>query len=148
MLEAHGGVAFTASHNPFEDNGIKLFSSTGMKFPDTWEAEIEQRLHGLDVAPRAHRQHIGRLVDYDRAEADYVDFLCRGFPLDLSGMTIALDCAHGATFRVAPRVFRRLGARVVGTGASPTGININEGVGALFPEVLQRWVKKRHAAIG
>jgi phosphoglucosamine mutase len=70
------------------------------------------------------------------------------FPLDLSGMTIALDCAHGATFRVAPRVFRRLGAKVVSTGVAPTGTNINDGVGALFPEVLQGWVRQRGAAVG
>jgi phosphoglucosamine mutase len=148
VLEAHGGVAFTASHNPFEDNGIKLFSSTGTKFPAAWETEIEGRLADRDIAPRARRQHIGRLISYDRAEADYVDFLCRCFPLDLLGVTIALDAAHGATYRVAPRVFRRLGARVVAIGVSPTGTNINAQVGALYPEALQRWAQKRRASIG
>jgi phosphoglucosamine mutase len=147
-LDAQGGVVFTASHNPFEDNGIKLFTSTGTKFPTAWEAEIEGRLIGSDRAPRARREHIGRLVTYDRAETDYVDFLCRCFPLDLGGMTIALDCAHGATYRVAPKVFRRLGARVTTMGASPTGANINERVGALYPEGLQTCVTKRGASIG
>ncbi|MGH7334574.1 MAG: phosphoglucosamine mutase [Candidatus Rokuibacteriota bacterium] len=147
-LQAHGGVAFTASHNPFEDNGIKLFASTGTKFPDAWELEIEQRLGDRDLAPRARRQHIGRLISYDRAEADYVNFLCRCFPLDLHGMIIALDGAHGATYRVAPMVFRRLGARVVAMGVSPTGTNINAKVGALYPEALQRWAPTRHATIG
>jgi phosphoglucosamine mutase len=147
-LGAHGGVAFTASHNPFHDNGIKLFSSEGLKFPDAWEAEIESRLAGEDGAPRARRAEIGRLVAYDRAETYYVDFICRALPLDLGGMTIALDCAHGATYRVAPRIFRRLGARVVSLGTRPTGTNINDGVGALHPDLLSRRVKARGAAIG
>jgi phosphoglucosamine mutase len=147
-LDAHGGVAFTASHNSFEDNGIKLFSSEGVKFPDAWEAEIEARLAERDIAPRARRADIGRLIAYGRAEAFYIDFICRCFPLDLSGMTIALDCAHGATFRVAPRIFKRLGARVVAMGARPTGTNINDGVGALYPEVLQGFMKSRRATVG
>ena len=147
-LQAHGGVAFTASHNPFEDNGIKLFASTGTKFPDAWELEIEERLGDRDIAPRARRQHIGRLINYDRAESDYINFLCRCFPLDLHGMTVALDAAHGATYRVGPMVFRRLGARVVAMGVSPTGTNINAKVGALYPEELQRWAPTRGATIG
>jgi phosphoglucosamine mutase len=147
-LDAHGGVAFTASHNPFEDNGIKLFSSQGTKFPDAWEAEIEERLGQQDIAPRARRADIGTLVAYDRAEAYYIDFLCRRFPLDLHGMTVALDCAHGATYRVAPRVFRRLGARVLCIGVAPTGTNINAGVGALHPEKLQRRMRDSGAAAG
>jgi phosphoglucosamine mutase len=147
-LEAHAGVAFTASHNAFADNGIKLLAATGGKFPEAREAEIEAALAGPDVAPRARREHIGQLVTYDRAEADYVEFLCRRFPLDLRGMTIALDCAHGATYRVGPRVFRRLGARVTAMGAAPSGTNINEGTGALYPEALQAWVLSRRAAMG
>jgi phosphoglucosamine mutase len=147
-LQAHGGVVFTASHNPFQDNGIKFFSSTGTKFPDAWEAEIEEHLSGPDIAPRARREHVGRLIAYDRAETDYVDFLCRCFPLDLAGMTVALDCAHGATYRAAPRVFRRLGARVITMGTAPDGTNINDRVGALYPEALQAWATKRRATVG
>ena len=147
-LEAHGGIVLSASHNPFEDNGIKLFSSEGTKFPDAWEEEIERRLGAPDAAPRARGAHIGTLTAYDRAEADYVEFLCRCFPLDLSAFTLVLDCAHGATYRVAPRVFRRLGARVLATGARPTGTNINAGVGALHPEALQRRVRAAGASAG
>ncbi len=147
-LQAHGGIVLSASHNPFEDNGIKLFSSEGTKFPDAWEDEIEGRLGGRDIAPRAHGAHIGELIAYDRAEADYVEYLCRCFPLDLSRFTLALDCAHGATYRVAPRVFRKLGARVLTTAARPTGTNINAGVGALHPEVLQRKVRAAGASAG
>jgi phosphoglucosamine mutase len=147
-LEAHGGIVLSASHNPFEDNGIKLFSSEGTKFPDAWEAEIEQRLEAPDRAPRARGAKIGAWVDYDRAETEYVEFLCGCFPLDLGGITIALDCAHGATHRVGPRVFRRLGARVVTIGARPDGININAGFGALHPEKLQSKVRAARASIG
>jgi phosphoglucosamine mutase len=147
-LEAQGGIVLSASHNPYEDNGIKLFSAQGTKFPDAWEDEIERRLVAEDAAPRAHGKHIGRLHVYDRAEQYYVDYLCRCFPLDLAGMTITIDCAHGATHRVAPSVFRRLGARVVALGAKPDGVNINAGVGALFPETLQAKVRASRAAIG
>ncbi len=147
-LDAHGGIVLSASHNPFEDNGIKLFSAEGAKFPDAWELQIEARLGGEDTAPRARAAGIGRLVSYDRAEKYYVDFLCRTFPLDLAGMTIALDCAHGATYRVAPQVFRRLGARVIATGAKPDGVNINAGVGALHPEPLRKRVGRARADVG
>ncbi|OLD78844.1 MAG: phosphoglucosamine mutase [Candidatus Rokubacteria bacterium 13_1_20CM_4_70_14] len=147
-LGAHGGIVLSASHNPFEDNGIKLFSSEGTKLPDAWEDEIEQGLQGDDRAPRARGAEIGRLVTHTRAEADYVDFLCRAFPLQLRGLTVVLDCAHGATYRVAPRVFRRLGARVLTIGTRPDGRNINAGGGALHPERLQRAVRARGASVG
>ena len=147
-LDAHGGLVLSASHNPFQDNGIKLFSAEGTKFPDAWEEQIESRIAGPDEAPRARRADIGQLVTYDRAEKYYVDFLCRCFPLDLDGMIIAIDCAHGATYRVAPRVFRQLGARVVAIGARPSGTNINAGVGALHPEGLTRRVRAVGAAVG
>ncbi len=147
-LEAHGGIVLSASHNPFADNGIKIFSSEGTKFPDAWEAEIEQRLEGPDRAPRARGAQIGALVNYDRAEAVYVDFLCDCFPLDLSRFTIALDCAHGATYRVAPRVLRRLGAKVITIGVRPDGTNINARCGALYPDNLQRKVRASGATIG
>ena len=147
-VEADGGIVLSASHNPFQDNGIKLFSAEGTKFPDAWEREIESRFDGADEAPRARHDDIGRLVAYDRAEAYYVGYVTRCFPLDLSGMTIALDCAHGATYRVAPRVFKRLGARVVAIGTRPSGTNINAGFGALHPERLAKRLKAVGADIG
>jgi phosphoglucosamine mutase len=147
-LDTHGGIVLSASHNSFEDNGIKLFSSAGTKLPDAWEDEIEARLNGADDAPRARGAAIGRLITYDRAEKYYVDFLCRCFPLDLAGMTIAIDCANGATSRVAPSVFRRLGARVMAIGVTPSGTNINAGGGALFPENLVRKLRAAGADVG
>ncbi|MBI2204578.1 MAG: phosphoglucosamine mutase [Candidatus Rokubacteria bacterium] len=147
-LEADGGIVLSASHNSFEDNGIKLFSAEGTKFPDAWEDEIEAGLNGPDRAPHARRADIGKLVTYDRAESYYVDYLTRCFPLDLTGVTVALDCAHGATFRVGPRVFRKLGANVVAIGTRPTGTNINAGFGALHPDALQKRLGAAQAAIG
>jgi phosphoglucosamine mutase len=147
-LDAHGGIVLSASHNPFEDNGIKLFSSSATKFPDAWENQIEARVKGPDEAPRARGAAIGHMVAYDRAEKYYVDFLCRAFPLDLAGMTVAIDCAHGATSRVAPSVFRRLGARVVAICNQPDGTNINAGCGALHPEGLTRKVQVARADVG
>ena len=147
-LDAQGGVVLSASHNAFEDNGIKLFSSKGTKFPDAWEDQIEARLKAADAAPRARGAGTGHLVAYDRAEKYYVDFLCRCFPLDLAGTTVALDCAHGATYRVAPSVFRRLGARVIVTSARPDGTNINAGCGALHPEGLRTRLVDASADVG
>jgi phosphoglucosamine mutase len=147
-LDAHGGIVLSASHNPFADNGIKLFSADATKFPDTLEAQIEARLAGADGAPRVTGAAIGRLIAYDRAEKYYVDFLCRCFPLDLAGLTVAIDCANGATSRVAPSVFRRLGARVVAIAAKPDGTNINAECGALHPEGLQKKLRAIRADVG
>ena len=147
-LEAHGGVVLSASHNPFEDNGIKIFSAEGAKLPDAWEDEIERRLTGPDGAPNPTGAEIGRLVSYDAAEAEYIAHARHGFSFDLNGLTIALDCAHGATYRVAPKVFRGLGAKVIVLGARPDGRNINRRSGALHPEALQKKVVASGACIG
>ncbi len=147
-LEAHGGVVLSASHNPFEDNGIKLFSPDGTKFPDAWEDEIEARLEAADRAPRPLGAEVGRLVVYDRAETDYLAFCRRGVDLRLEGLAVALDSAHGATYRLAPRLFRSLGARVVALGVRPDGTNINRRCGALHPEALQKKVRASGAQIG
>ncbi len=147
-LEAHGGVVLSASHNPFEDNGIKIFSSEGAKFPDAWEEEIEGRLSGPDTAPWPTGVDIGRLVQHDAAEADYIDHARATCPCDLRGLRVVLDCANGATYRVAPEVFRRLGADVRVLNASPDGQNINRGVGAMHPEMLQKEVLRARAQLG
>jgi phosphoglucosamine mutase len=147
-LEAHGGVVLSASHNPFEDNGIKIFSSEGAKFPDAWEAEIEARLEGRDSAPWPTGVHVGRLVQHAAAEADYIDHVRATCPHDLRGLRVVLDCAHGATYRVAPEIFRRLGADVRVMNASPDGQNINLKAGALHPEALQKEVLRARARVG
>jgi len=149
-LGARGGVVLSASHNPFADNGIKLFSAEGGKLPDAWEDEIEARLAAPDAAPRPSGDGIGRLVVVARAERLYLDALRATVPADLhlGGMRVVLDCAHGATGRVAPRLFRALGAEVVALGARPNGRNINDGAGALHPERLQAKVREVGGAVG
>jgi len=147
-LEAHGGVVLSASHNPFEDNGIKIFSSEGSKFPDAWEEEIEGRLNGPDTAPWPTGVDIGRLVVHEAAEADYIAHARAACPHDLRDVRVVLDCAHGATYRVAPEIFRRLGADVRVLNASPDGQNINRGVGAMHPEGLQKEVLRSGAQLG
>ena len=147
-LEAHGGVVLSASHNSFEDNGIKIFSSEGSKFPDAWEEEIEGRLNGPDTAPWPTGVDIGQLVVHEAAEADYIAHARATCPHDLRGVRVVLDCAHGATYRVAPEIFRRLGADVRVLNASPDGQNINRGVGAMHPEGLQKEVLRSRAHLG
>jgi len=147
-LEAHGGVVLSASHNSFEDNGIKIFSAEGTKLPDAWEDEIERHLAGPDHAPQPTGADIGRLVPYASAESDYVTHARHGFSFDLEGLTLVLDCAHGATHRVAPRVFRALGAKVIVLGARPDGRNINRRSGALHPETLQKKGRASGAHVG
>jgi phosphoglucosamine mutase len=147
-LEAHGGVVLSASHNPFEDNGIKIFSAEGAKFPDAWEGEIETRLNGPDTAPWPTGVEIGRLVMHEAAEADYIAHVRATCPHDLRDLRVVLDCAQGATYRVAPEIFRRLGADVRVLNASPDGQNINRGVGAMHPEGLQKEVLRARAHLG
>ncbi len=147
-LEGDGGVILSASHNPFEDNGIKLFSADGAKIPDAWEAEIEAGVTDQDHGPRPSGGLVGRLAPCGRAERLYVAFLRSCFPLDLHGLTVVLDCAHGATYRVAPHLFRALGARVLTIGARPDGTNINRGCGALDPVRLQKKVGASGADLG
>ena len=148
-LDAHGGVVISASHNPFEDNGLKIFSSTGAKFPDAWEDEIENRLAQADLAPKPTGGDVGRWVPHRHAaEAEYAAHAVGTFPFDLRGVHIVLDCAHGATYRVAPRVFEALGARVTVLGAEPDGQNINLDCGALHPAGVQERVRATGADLG
>jgi len=149
-LEASGGAVLSASHNPFADNGIKFFSADGGKLPDAWEEEIERRLDGADPAPRPTGARVGRLRPVARAEARYLDSVRGVFPDPdgLRGRRLVLDCAHGATYRVAPRLFRALGGEVHALGIRPTGTNINHDVGALHPERLQARVRALGNAIG
>jgi phosphoglucosamine mutase len=149
-LGSLGGVVLSASHNPFEDNGIKLFGPDGGKLPDAWEDEIEARLATSDGEPRPTGGGVGRLRPVARAESLYLEALRATVPssLDLGGVRLVLDCAHGATCRVAPRLFRSLGADVTTLGTRPTGENINAGTGALHPERLQAKVRLLDGALG
>jgi phosphoglucosamine mutase len=142
------GLVISASHNPYIDNGIKLFAHSGMKFPDEAEAEIEAEiLRQKDGAPNVTEVKLEADLTLDRA---YLDFLagCVIPGASLAGMRIVLDCANGAATDLAPRLFRSLGAEVIAIHDRPDGRNINAACGALHPESLQREVVARQAALG
>jgi phosphoglucosamine mutase len=143
------GVVISASHNPFEDNGIKFFSGEGMKLPDAVESEIEALLDAPMQLPASSAQ-LGKAERVHDAEGRYLEF-CKGtFPksITLRGMKLVVDCAHGANYRVGLRVFQELGAEVVAIGSQPNGTNINDGVGATAPKALAKAVVEHKADFG
>lgn len=147
-LRAQAGIVISASHNPYYDNGIKFFSAQGTKLPDdiehAIEAELDKPMQVMDSAK------LGKARRVDDAAGRYVEFCKSTFPndLDLRGMKIVLDCAHGATYHVAPPVFHELGAEVIAIGNKPDGLNINEKVGSTHPEALQQAVVEHSADLG
>jgi len=150
-MRADAGVVISASHNPFQDNGIKIFSGDGFKLPDKKELEIEELIFSDKIDQlRPTATEVGKAFRVDDAVGRYVVFLKGTFPkkLDLTGMTIAVDCAHGAAYRVAPSVFEELGAKVITIGNEPNGENINDKFGSLYPEVISSVVKENSADIG
>ncbi|HET7260936.1 MAG TPA: phosphoglucosamine mutase [Casimicrobiaceae bacterium] len=147
-LRLSAGIVISASHNPYADNGIKFFSHGGAKLPDAVEAAIEARMEEpLACAPPAD---LGRAYRVSDAVGRYIEFCKSTFPneLDLRGLRIVVDCAHGAGYHVAPPVFHELGADVVAVGADPNGTNINAGVGATHPRHLAEQVKVHGADFG
>ncbi|WP_374241283.1 phosphoglucosamine mutase [Zoogloea sp.] len=147
-LRLQAGVVISASHNPFEDNGIKFFSAAGTKLPDSVELEIEARLD--EPMGCEHSAGLGKAQRIDDARGRYVEFCKNTFPneLDLRGLKIALDCAHGAAYMVAPKVFHELGAELVLVGVEPNGLNINDKVGATSPQSIRDAVLKSGADLG
>ena len=147
-LRLQAGVVISASHNPYADNGIKFFSGDGFKLPDGVETEIEARLEQpIGCNPSAH---LGRARRVEDAGGRYVEFCKSTFPahLDLRGVKLVVDCAHGAAYSVAPHVFHELGADVVPVGVSPDGFNINDLFGATSPAQLQAAVLRHQADLG
>ena len=150
-LRADAGVVISASHNPFQDNGIKFFSPAGFKLPDELEAEIEHLVLSDSIdALRPTATAIGKAFRIDDAVGRYNVFAKNTFPrhLTLDGVTLAIDCGHGAAYKVAPEVMEELGARVIALGVDPNGENINLGAGALHPEHLQEAVRIGGAQAG
>lgn len=147
-LRLQAGVVISASHNPFQDNGVKFFSAQGLKLPDTIEQEIERRLD--EPMQCMASSSLGRARRIDDAAGRYIEFCKSTFPndLDLRGLKIAVDCAHGAAYHIAPKVLHELGAEVVAIGDAPNGFNINDGVGATAPKALQQKVLEAGADIG
>jgi phosphoglucosamine mutase len=142
------GVVISASHNPYEDNGIKFFSARGEKLPDAWELEVEA---AVDAAPQwVSSSEIGRTRRLDDAGGRYIEFCKSTFSADLSlrGLKIVVDAAHGAGYHVAPDVFHELGAEVIRIGCEPDGFNINDGFGATSPQALVKAVHEHRADYG
>jgi len=142
------GVVISASHNPFEDNGIKFFSAQGTKLPDAWELAVEAALEKPPVW--AASADLGKSRRLDDAAGRYIEFCKSTFANDLTlkGIKIVVDAAHGAAYNIAPKVFHELGADVVSIGCAPDGLNINKGVGATHPEALVQAVKDHQADFG
>jgi phosphoglucosamine mutase len=150
-MRADAGIVISASHNPYDDNGIKIFGDDGFKLPDEAEAEIERLLRddGL-LGARKTGPGIGRAEKLEDARGRYIVFAKTTFPRDLSldGVRIVVDAAHGAAYKVAPRVFHELGANVTAIGVKPSGTNINKDAGALHPDNVRAEVVKKGAQIG
>ena len=147
-FRAEAGIVISASHNPYHDNGIKFFSANGTKLPDevelAIEAQLEQELTCVESA------QLGKAVRIDDAAGRYIEYCKSTFPsrASLKGLKIVLDCAHGATYHIAPSVFTELGAEIITIGVEPNGLNINDGCGATAPEALVARVLAEKADLG
>lgn len=150
-LRADAGVVISASHNAYQDNGIKFFSNDGFKLPDDMEARIEDLIVSNEISHlRPTADLIGKAFRIDDAEGRYIEFAKRSLPreLDFQGIKLVVDCANGAAYKLAPKVLRELGAKVEVIGCEPNGMNINAGCGAVHPEQLQDAVRRHKADIG
>src|ERR1700691_6142820 len=147
-LECSFGVVISASHNTYQDNGIKFFDATGSKLSDEAENEIESLLD-LPVVTQESR-HLGKAIRIDRSRTQYQQFCASTIPsgMNLESFKIVIDCANGAGYKVAPRVLADLGAEIVPIGCSPNGRNINDGCGSTSPELLQLTVPGVRAQVG
>ena len=147
-LRLSAGVVISASHNPYHDNGIKFFSANGDKLDDAIELQIESALNeSMNCVDSAH---LGKAKRLDDAAGRYIEFCKSTFPnhLNLHGLKLVVDCAHGAAYHIAPHVFHELGAEVISIGIQPNGKNINDGVGATAPKALIEKVKEEKADLG
>ena len=150
-MRADAGVVISASHNPFEDNGIKIFSNDGFKLPDHVEARIEELIESSTLtSDMPTGADVGKAFRIEDSQGRYIVFAKRTFPDDLTldGLKVVLDCANGATYKVAPSVFEELGAEVISMGVSPNGTNINDQCGALYPESMKKAVLENGADMG
>lgn len=150
-MRADAGVVISASHNPYQDNGIKFFARDGFKLPDALEMRIEELVDSDHIdSLRPTAEAVGKAYRVDDAAGRYIVHLKNTFPreLDLAGLKIVLDCAHGAAYRVAPAVLEELGADVVAIGVKPDGTNINAGCGSTYPEVMAAAVREHGANLG
>ncbi len=149
-MRANLGIMITASHNPFHDNGLKLFGPDGMKLSDKIEKKIEELIDKKTISHLSHPKALGRVKRLEDANEKYIEILKKNFPKDFSlkGMRIVLDCANGAGYKSAPKILTELGAKVFVVGVKPNGLNINYNCGSTFPEILRKYVKKFKADLG
>ena len=150
-MRADAGVVISASHNPYQDNGIKFFSADGFKLPDELELKIENLIFSKKIdSLRPTAAEVGKAYRIDDAKGRYIVFLKNTFPrdLDLNGLKIVLDCANGAAYKVAPAVLEELGAEVISLGVAPNGTNINAGCGSMHPELMAEAVREHRAHLG
>ena len=150
-LRCDGGIMISASHNPYADNGIKIFGNDGYKIPDELEDEIDRLIKTGEVDKRRPvAEKIGTARRIDDAVGRYIEFVKATFPkgMRLDGLRIVVDCSNGATYKAGPDTFRELGAQVVAIGDRPNGLNINHGVGSVFSEEMRATVIKERADLG
>ena len=150
-LKATAGIVISASHNPFQDNGIKFFGGDGYKLPDAVEDELESIVHRLETKDDMERptgEKIGRIEYRNDLVNQYIDYLCTSCEEHFDGMKIVLDCANGAAYEAMPKILRRLGAKLKVIHALPNGVNINDGCGSTHMESLQKAVLENHADFG
>jgi phosphoglucosamine mutase len=150
-MRADAGAVISASHNPYQDNGIKFFWRDGFKLPDQTEAQLEELVASGQVDEiRPTADKVGKAFRLDDARGRYIVFLKNTFPreLTLDGLRIVVDCAHGAAYRTAPNVLQELGATVIPLAVEPNGLNINDGVGAVYPQHMARAVVEHGAHLG
>ncbi len=149
-MRANMGIMITASHNPFYDNGLKLFGPDGLKLSDNIEKKIEKLIDSKIVKNLSEPKILGRVKRLENANEEYIKILKNNFPknFNLKGVKIAIDCANGAGYKSGPRLLRSLGAKVYEFGTSPNGFNINDNCGSTFPDKIKFLVKKHKAHIG
>ncbi len=149
-MRANLGIMITASHNPFQDNGLKLFGPDGMKLSDKIEKKIENLIDTKTLNHLSEPKHLGRVKRLEDGNDKYIKILRSNFPsnFSLKGMRIVIDCANGAGYKSAPKILSDLGAKVFSLGVNPNGLNINYKCGSTFPKILKKYVKKFKAHLG
>ena len=149
-MKADMGIMITASHNPFYDNGLKLFGPDGLKLSDQVEKKIEKLIDQKQSKLLVPVNELGRVKRLEDGNQKYIEILKSNFPASftLNGMKVVIDCAHGAGYKAAPQILQELGATVIALGTSPNGNNINDGCGSTYPEAMRQAVKKNKADLG
>ena len=149
-MKANMGIMITASHNPYLDNGLKLFGPDGLKLSDTIEKKIEKLIDSKIANQLAKPKVLGRVKRIENANEKYIEILRKNFPLNfnLKGMKIVLDCANGAAYKAGPKLLSELGAKVISIGINPNGLNINQKCGSTYPSKVLSFVKKHKAKLG